>query len=68
MGKIRGIHSSPGVYTRPWFDGNGVNTRDNRKGTRLPGGNISGGGVGPGPTPPKPKYWRFGDKLPIVFS
>lgn len=65
MGKVRGIHSSPGVYARPWFDGNSVNTRDNRKGTRLPGGNISGGGVGPGP---KPKYWRFGDKFPIIFS
>jgi len=67
MGKIRGLHSSPGIYTRPWFDGNGVNTRNNRKGTRLPGGNISGGG-GVGPTPPKPKHWVFSDKLPIVFS
>ena len=68
MGKIRGTHSSPGVYTRSWFDGNRVNTANNRKGTRLPGGNAGGGGVGPGPIPPKPKNWVFGMALPITFS
>ena len=62
MGKIRGIHSSPGIYTKPWFDGNRVNTKNNRKGTRTPSGNIGGGG-GKGNRP-----WVFSDYFVIVFS
>lgn len=57
MGKIRGIHTSPGVYTRPWTDTRKNSTSNNRKGTLDKGG----GGKGGGP-------WVFSDYFIIVFS
>jgi hypothetical protein len=47
MGKIRGLHTSPGIYTKPWFDGKKTDTRNNRKGT-LPKKGLPGGGSGGG--------------------
>jgi hypothetical protein len=61
MGKIRGTHSSPGVYTRPWAGGRKNSTRDNRKGTLDKNSGSDGGGKGGGP-------WVFSDYFVIVFS
>lgn len=58
MGKIRGFHTSPGIYTRPWSDGFKKSTKGNRKGLKqIP---ASGGGAD--------KPWVFSDYFPIVFS
>ena len=62
MGKIRGTHSSPGIYTKPWTDGRKTSTKDNRKAT-LNGNSGSGGGGGKGSRP-----WVFSDYFVIVFS
>ena len=61
MGKIRGTHVSPGIYTKPWPDGTKVDTRNNRKGTRGDSGSGGGGGDHSGP-------WVFSDYFYIVFS
>ena len=61
MGKIRGTHTSPGVYTRPWTDRRKKSTKEDRKGT-LDKNNGSGGG-GRGDRP-----WVFSDYFVIVFS
>jgi hypothetical protein len=61
MGKIRGTHSSPGVYTRPWFDGRKIDTRKNRKSTLKIENRKSG-------SKPKGDVWLFGDPICVVFS
>lgn len=63
MGKIRGTHTSPGVYTRPWTDGRKNSTSNNRKGTLGGDNGGSGGGGGKGGRP-----WVFSDYFVIVFS
>jgi hypothetical protein len=62
MGKIRGTHNSPGIYTRTVTSAGKGNPKDNRKAYLGNNGETAGGG-GKGSRP-----WVFSDYFVIVFS
>ena len=64
MGNIRGIHTSPGTYTR-FRDISKKKKNVNVSIKTLGSGNSGGGGGGDMPIT---TVWVFGDKFPIVFS
>ena len=63
MGKIRGKHSSPGIYT-VYTGIQYPNTRKKQNTASLILKSDDGGGG----TPVTPVQWVFGDKFPVVFS
>ena len=68
MGAIRGLHTSPGVYTR--FRDKSFGNKSGNRGYlyKSTDGNSGSGGGGGKPTPPVVKEWVFGNAFPISFS
>lgn len=64
MAKIRGTHSSAGVYIA-YTGVKYANTKKERKEVAALVSTSPGGGGG---EPVNPVLWVFGDKFPVVFS
>ena len=64
MAKIRGTHSSPGIYIA-YTGVKYPNSKKERSVTALVSKESAAGGGG---GPVNPVLWVFGDKFPIVFS
>lgn len=64
MGKIRGRHNSPGIYTIY----TGIQYPNTKKKQNTASLVLKSDSEGGGGEPVTPVQWVFGDKFPIIFS
>ena len=66
VGKIRGLHSSPGIYIK--YTGVPYKKEETRQEVTTPQTLKSTSSSGGGGISPKPVFWVFGDTFPVIFS